>query len=220
MIRLPVRLPSNDFGPAARVAARVRDKEAGLPRPVPVVPVPVSPASNHSPKSPDIYSQDAAANVSHITDTEASEVEAVVASALAAVVEAAVREDRSNRSMSDGDPTPPLSPPLLPPPPPSVLPTPHPSTLIGSVSAEERDVPNTPFQTPPPHMPGAAVEPIGRTELWRQMVKLDLEATGAGFADGEESPLLASIARENARVLDQGVVLPCAPSDEEKVTFG
>lgn len=48
---------------------------------------------------------------------------------------------------------------------------------------------------------------VGRARLWRQM--LDIESRAAS--------MLQNIVAENAGVLDQGVVLPCAPSDEEKV---
>lgn len=48
---------------------------------------------------------------------------------------------------------------------------------------------------------------VGRARLWRQMLDMESRATS----------MLQNIVAENARVLDEGVVLPCAPSDEEKV---
>lgn len=51
-------------------------------------------------------------------------------------------------------------------------------------------------------------EAFGRAKLWRRM----LEAESRG-----ESAVMAGIVAENSGALDQGVVLPCPPSDEEKV---
>lgn len=55
---------------------------------------------------------------------------------------------------------------------------------------------------------------VGRARLWRQML------VGAGKelrASFSYSSMLDTIVEENARTLDQGLVLPCAPTDEEKV---
>lgn len=48
---------------------------------------------------------------------------------------------------------------------------------------------------------------FGRASLWRQMLGAESRATSA----------LVNIVAENAVVLDQGIILPCSPSDEEKV---
>ena len=51
-------------------------------------------------------------------------------------------------------------------------------------------------------------EAFGRAKIWRRMLEAEPRA---------ESAVMAEIAAENQGALDQGVVLPCAPSDEEKV---
>ena len=51
-------------------------------------------------------------------------------------------------------------------------------------------------------------EAFGRAKLWRRMLEVESR---------RESAIMAGIVAENSGVLDQGVVLPCAPSDDEKV---
>ena len=51
-------------------------------------------------------------------------------------------------------------------------------------------------------------ETFGRAELWRRML---------GLEPRTETAVLTTIVAENQDALDQGLVLPCAPSDEEKV---
>lgn len=51
-------------------------------------------------------------------------------------------------------------------------------------------------------------EAFGRASLWRRMLEVESRT---------ESAVMAGIVEENRGVLDQGIVLPCAPSDEEKV---
>ncbi|CAM9165587.1 unnamed protein product [Scytosiphon promiscuus] len=215
MVHLPLRLSSREFGSAARVAARVGDKQAESPCSVPGVPVPAAPDPSHSPEPPIIHDRD-----SESAAVEGNDAKAAATMAAAAAAKAAVGTDHSTWCLPEGDPTPPLSPPPLPSlSPPSASPTPSASPPVGPVPTEEADEAETPPHTPTLRWSGATVEAIGRTELWRQMVRLDLEAAGAGFAVGQDSPLLASIAQENASVLDQGMVLPCAPSDVEKVMY-
>lgn len=56
-----------------------------------------------------------------------------------------------------------------------------------------------------------AREATGRAGLWRQML---------GTADDSRAmAVLQQIASENKAVLDQGIVLPCPPSDAEKVMY-
>ena len=50
-------------------------------------------------------------------------------------------------------------------------------------------------------------EAFGRARLWRQMLEMESRAAS----------MLGNIVAENAGTLDQGLVLPCAPTDEEKV---
>lgn len=50
---------------------------------------------------------------------------------------------------------------------------------------------------------------IGRAKIWLRMLE----------ARTQSAPALSAIEQENVAVLDQGVILPCAPSDEEKVNF-
>ncbi|CAN0201179.1 unnamed protein product, partial [Pylaiella littoralis] len=53
-------------------------------------------------------------------------------------------------------------------------------------------------------------ESFGRASLWRRMLEVESRT---------ESAVMAGIVEENRGVLDQGIVLPCAPSDEEKVIY-
>lgn len=52
------------------------------------------------------------------------------------------------------------------------------------------------------------VRAFGRVNVWRQMLEVEPRV----------SPALRTIEGENRAVLDQSVVLPCAPSDQEKVS--
>lgn len=99
---------------------------------------------------------------------------------------------------------------VLSPPPPPRLPQlgpkiPFPPVLPFSNEDSEED---SPVPAPSATVTDGA---IGRANLWRQMLNMD-----AGSVE-EDDPRLASIVKENAHVLEQGVVLPCAPSEEEKV---
>lgn len=49
-------------------------------------------------------------------------------------------------------------------------------------------------------------EGVGRVELWRRMLESE-----------PRTEVLSKIVAENQGVLDQGLVLPCPPSNEEKV---
>ena len=51
---------------------------------------------------------------------------------------------------------------------------------------------------------------VGRVRLWKSML---------GVTGSAPQALLGSIVSENNKVLDQGVVLPCAPTDDEKILY-
>ncbi|CAM9202326.1 unnamed protein product [Ectocarpus fasciculatus] len=53
-------------------------------------------------------------------------------------------------------------------------------------------------------------EAFGRAKLWRRMLESESRTRSA---------VMAGIEDENRGVLEQGIVLPCAPSDEEKVIY-